>query len=69
MIAFSASNIMLLTPQIGIILLIIVGAWIIAARALSRRFNELSAQKEAAAATTNANSVEEKPSRAPAGVN
>ncbi len=34
-----------ITPYIAVILFAIIGAWIIAARALSRRFNELSAQK------------------------
>lgn len=48
MICFGVSNIMLLTPQIGLILLAIVVGWIFAARALSRRFLELNAQKEAA---------------------
>ena len=61
MIVFSASNIMLVTPQIGVILLVIVAGWIIAARSLSTRFNELNAQKEAES------SVEAKPAATPAG--
>jgi ATP:ADP antiporter, AAA family len=68
MILFNVSNILLLTPHIGVILLIIVAGWIVAARALARRFNELHAQKEAAAAAA-AEAVEEKPAATPASVN
>jgi AAA family ATP:ADP antiporter len=39
-----------ITPYIAIILFAIIGAWIVAARSLSKRFNELNAQKEATAA-------------------
>ena len=67
MIIFNVSNIMLLTPQIGIILLVIVAGWIFAARSLSRRFNDLNAQREAEAASIPTEEV--KTTVAPANVN
>lgn len=46
-----------ITPYIAVILFAIIGAWIVAARALSRRFNELNASqnKDAAMTATAAN--------------
>jgi AAA family ATP:ADP antiporter len=43
-----------ITPYIAVILFGIIAAWIVAARALSVRFNELNAPKSAAAVTNNA---------------
>lgn len=34
-----------ITPYVGVILLFIIGAWIIAARSLSKQFNKISAEK------------------------
>jgi AAA family ATP:ADP antiporter len=38
-----------ITPYVGVILLFIIGAWMLAARSLSKQFNTLNAEKEKAA--------------------
>jgi AAA family ATP:ADP antiporter len=39
-----------ITPYVGVILLFIIGAWMLASRSLSKQFNTLNAEKEKAAA-------------------
>jgi AAA family ATP:ADP antiporter len=46
LVLFNASSIVQVAPYIGIIFLLALAAWIVAARSLNRRFTELSLQKE-----------------------
>ncbi len=50
LILFNAASILQVAPYIAIVLVGIIAAWIVATKALSKRFNELNAQKEAEAA-------------------
>jgi AAA family ATP:ADP antiporter len=49
-IVFSATSVVQVAPYIAVFLVAIIVAWIFAAKALSKRFNALNAQKEAEAA-------------------
>lgn len=51
-------------PYIAVILFVIIAAWIVAVRSLSRRFNELNAQKEQEAAAIATESVAKETSTA-----
>ena len=46
LVLFNASTIVTVAPYIGVILVAVLAGWIVAARALSKRFAELTAQKE-----------------------
>jgi ATP/ADP translocase len=59
---FNASSIIVVAPYIGGILLVVIVAWIVAAKALAKRYNALTAEKEAEA---NAVPVETQPTLAP----
>lgn len=50
LLLFNASSILVVAPYIGVILLIVIVAWIVAAKALAKRYNALTAEKEAEAA-------------------
>ena len=50
LIVFNASSIVVVAPYIAVILVATLIAWMFAARALNRRFTELSSQKEKEAA-------------------
>lgn len=49
-----------ITPYIGGILLLIIAAWIVAAKSLGRQFNQVSAEKEKAAADVKVHKAPEK---------
>ncbi len=49
-IAFNTASVITVAPYIAIVLAVVLVGWIFAARALNRRFTELSAQKEKEAA-------------------
>ncbi len=50
LILFNASSIIVVAPYVGIILLAVIVAWIVAVKALAKRYNALTAEKEAEAA-------------------
>jgi AAA family ATP:ADP antiporter len=49
LILFNASSIIAVAPYVGAILLVVIVAWIAAAKALAKRYNALTAEKEAEA--------------------
>lgn len=60
---FNATSIVTVAPYIGVLLLVIIAAWIVAAKSLNRQFTVLNAQKEeelAAAKAALASSTEPK---------
>ena len=60
LILFNAASIIEVAPWNVALLIVMSGAWIFAARALSRRYNDLTAQKEAERIADEATSVQEK---------
>lgn len=63
LILFNASSIIQVAPYIAVILVGTLVAWIIAANALSKRFADLSAQKEREALAAETSSVEAAPTK------
>jgi AAA family ATP:ADP antiporter len=72
LVAFNATSIVQVAPYSALILVVVLGGWIVAAKALNRRFLDLSAQKEkeaqeAASVTATASSEKLEPATSPRG--
>ena len=67
-LALNTAVVGVIAPFVAVILLVIIGVWILAARSLSKQFGSLTAKKEQEAAAAKAKEVEVEVAEAPAKV-